>query len=151
MPSLLHWRPMTFQTEGERHKHHIGKPKIQNAPPSFPDHEGKPVSKAEVNHRVILDLSQMKPELKPDPHQNADLYEKINGQLKTIKEMVEANLRFWEMSLKADNPALGLGMKANTYPFIVFGVLFLGYFAATASIFVLLKKFYARILTVQTR
>jgi hypothetical protein len=91
----------------------------------------------------------MKPEFKPDPHQNADLYKKINGELKTIKEMLEANLRFWEMSLKASNPALG--MKANTNILVVFGVLFLGYFAATASIFVLLKKFYARILSVQTR
>lgn len=127
----------------------VNSPKIQNTPPNSPDQEGKPVSKPEVNHRVILDLSQIKAELKPDSHQNAELYEKINGQLKTIKEMADANLRFWEMSLKTDNSALR--MKANTFPLIVFSALSLGYFAATASIFVLLKKFYARILTVQTR
>ncbi|MEO8426052.1 MAG: hypothetical protein ABI651_02965 [Verrucomicrobiota bacterium] len=126
----------------------VNSPTIQNTPPNLPDREGKPFAKPEVNHRVILDLSQIE-RLKPDPRPNADLYEKINVQLKVIKEMVAANLKFWELSLKAENPPLR--MKSNTYAFIVFGVLLLGYVVATASIFVLLKKLYSRFPTVQTR
>ena len=80
----------------------VSPPRIQNTPPNVPVQEGKSVSQVEVNHRVILDWSQLKPELKPDPPKKSETPEEPDPPPEPLRSAPPLLLELLEPPLELD-------------------------------------------------